>query len=111
MRETASYVADALETREQRVERVTGERVVALGEHLEASTAIIVATDAGLQGLELATNTLLSYDLPLSRLRIEQRWGRIDRVGRDEEVTMLALRDMSAVDAAEDELLALHGFI
>jgi hypothetical protein len=110
MRETAIYLADALESRGRPAARVTGERVVAPGEDLEAAGAIVVATDAGLQGLELATDALLSYDLPRSRLRIEQRWGRVDRVGRDEPVTMLALRDLSAVDPVEDELLSLHGF-
>jgi AAA domain len=110
MRETAIYLSDALESRERPAARVTGERVVAPGEDLEAGGAIVVATDAGLQGIELGTDTLLSYDLPRSRLRIEQRWGRVDRVGRDEPVTMLALRDLSAVDPVEDELLAVHGF-
>lgn len=111
MRASAFYIAEALESRQQAFQLVDGHTPVHLRTNLDAAGAIVVATDPGLHGVALATDTILNYDLPRSRLRMEQRWGRIDRIGREQPVMMLALRDVSAVDAVEEELLRIHGFI
>jgi superfamily II DNA/RNA helicase len=72
---------------------------------------VAVATDLGLKGIELTADTIINYELPGSRLRIEQRWSRIDRVGREQRATMIALQDVSGVDPVEGELLRMHGFV
>jgi hypothetical protein len=112
MHETAIYLDQALSSRDQVSVRADGrqtalERAQAFG----SADPIVVATDVGLQGFELPADTILNYDLPRSRIRMQQRWGRIDRIGREQPATMLALRDTSEVDAVEDELLRLHGYI
>lgn len=112
MRETAVYVDQALNSRGQVSVRADGKQTaLERARVLDTARAILVATDSGLQGVELAADTILNYDLPRSRIRMQQRWGRIDRVGREQPATMLALRDTSEVDTVEDELLRLHGFI
>lgn len=84
MRESAAYIAQALESRQQASNLVDGQSLIAPGKEVGADGAVVVATDLGLKGLELSTDAMLNYDLPRSRLRIEQRWGRVDRVGREQ---------------------------
>jgi AAA domain len=110
MRESAGYIAQALESHQQLSELVDGKRTIAFDREVGADGTVAVATDLGLKGIELAANTVISYELPRSRLRIEQRWGRIDRVGREQRATMIALQDVSGVDPVEHELLRMHGF-
>jgi len=48
---------------------------------------IILATDAASEGLNLqALNTLINFDLPWNPMRVEQRIGRIDRLGQQSPV-------------------------
>ena len=45
--------------------------------------SVILATDAASEGLNLQTASyLISYDLPWNPMRVEQRIGRIDRIGQ-----------------------------
>lgn len=45
--------------------------------------SILVCTDAASEGLDLQScNTLINYDLPWNPMRIEQRIGRVDRIGQ-----------------------------
>ena len=47
------------------------------------SLSILVCTDAASEGLDLQScNTLINYDLPWNPMRIEQRIGRVDRIGQ-----------------------------
>jgi len=49
--------------------------------------SVILATDAASEGLNLqAASYLISYDLPWNPMRVEQRIGRIDRIGQQEPV-------------------------
>ena len=44
---------------------------------------VIVTTDAGNEGIDLqAAHVLVNYDIPWSLVRLEQRMGRIHRVGQ-----------------------------
>jgi len=46
--------------------------------------SILVCTDAASEGLNLQTcNTLINYDIPWNPMRIEQRIGRVDRIGQE----------------------------
>jgi len=45
--------------------------------------AILICTDAASEGLDLQScDTLINYDIPWNPMRIEQRIGRIDRIGQ-----------------------------
>ncbi|MEI8240742.1 MAG: helicase-related protein, partial [Actinomycetota bacterium] len=51
---------------------------------------IILATDAASEGLNLqALNTLINFDLPWNPMRVEQRIGRIDRLGQQSPTVLI----------------------
>jgi superfamily II DNA or RNA helicase len=64
---------------------------------------IIVTTDAGNEGIDLqAAHVLVNYDIPWSLVRLEQRMGRIHRVGQDRDVF---LYNLVATDTREGDTL------
>lgn len=59
-------------------------------------TNVLISTDAGGEGLNLQfANVVINYDLPWNPMKIEQRIGRVDRIGqmRDVEVFNFILAD------------------
>jgi Helicase conserved C-terminal domain/Domain of unknown function (DUF3883) len=64
---------------------------------------VIVTTDAGNEGIDLqAAHVLVNYDIPWSLVRLEQRMGRIHRIGQTRDVELL---NLVAVDTREGETL------
>ncbi len=62
---------------------------------------IIVSTDAGNEGIDLqSAQVLVNWDIPWSLVRLEQRMGRIHRVGQTEKVW---LYNLVATDTREGE--------
>lgn len=62
------------------------ERNAAMQE-FKASTSIFISTDAGGEGLNLQfANIIINYDLPWNPMKIEQRCGRVDRIGQQRDV-------------------------
>ena len=60
------------------------------------STDILISTDAGGEGLNLQfADCVINYDLPRNPMKIEQRIGRVDRIGqtRDVQVFNFVLAD------------------
>lgn len=60
------------------------------------STDILISTDAGGEGLNLQfADCVINYDLPWNPMKIEQRIGRVDRIGqtRDVQVFNFVLAD------------------
>jgi len=50
-------------------------------------TNILISTDAGGEGLNLQfSNCVINYDLPWNPMKIEQRIGRVDRIGQQKDV-------------------------
>ena len=48
---------------------------------------VLIATDAGGEGLNLQfAHVIINYDLPWAPMRVEQRIGRVDRIGQKREV-------------------------
>ncbi len=48
---------------------------------------VLISTDAGGEGLNLQfCHIIINYDLPWNPMRIEQRIGRVDRIGQDKSV-------------------------
>ena len=59
-------------------------------------TNIFISTDAGGEGINLQfSNIIINYDLPWNPMKIEQRCGRVDRIGqqRDVEIYNLIIED------------------
>ena len=62
------------------------ERNLVLAEFRE-ETNILISTDAGGEGLNLQfANYMINYDLPWNPMKIEQRIGRVDRIGQQRDV-------------------------
>ena len=72
---------------------------------------VIVTTDAGNEGIDLqAAHVLVNYDIPWSLVRLEQRMGRIHRVGQTRPVF---LYNLVAADTREGAVLLvlLNNFV
>ena len=53
-------------------------------EEFRTKTDVFVSTDAGGEGLNLQfASVVINYDMPWNPMRIEQRCGRVDRIGAD----------------------------
>jgi superfamily II DNA or RNA helicase len=64
---------------------------------------VLLSTDAGSEGRNLQfCHTLVNYDLPWNPMRIEQRVGRLHRIGQSEPVRII---NLSARDTVEDHVL------
>ncbi len=64
---------------------------------------ILVSTDAGNEGIDLQTaHVLVNYDIPWSLVRLEQRMGRIHRIGQDRDVELF---NLIATDTREGAVL------
>ena len=67
---------------------------------------VLVSTDAGGEGVNLQfAHTVINYDLPWSPTRIEQRIGRVDRIGQPSQVAAYNLVLESSIDARVLEVL------
>ena len=56
-------------------------------ESFAGSTRILVSTDAGGEGLNLQfCHVVINYDIPWNPMRLEQRIGRVDRIGQEHSV-------------------------
>ena len=67
---------------------------------------ILVSTDAGGEGINLQfAHVVINYDLPWSPSRIEQRIGRVDRIGQKRPVQAVNLAMEHSVDARVLEVL------
>jgi superfamily II DNA or RNA helicase len=64
---------------------------------------VLVSTDAGNEGIDLQTaHVLVNWDIPWSLVRLEQRMGRIHRIGQLRDVK---LYNVVATDTREGEVL------
>lgn len=88
---TQTYLKDLLVGRGYSVTVLNGsmsieERDEALQE-FKKNTNIFISTDAGGEGLNLQfANVVINYDLPWNPMKIEQRCGRVDRIGQMRDV-------------------------
>ncbi len=93
-------------------DRITGSRTAdtraALVEHFKESASIMIATEAGAEGINLQFCSLvINYDLPWNPQRIEQRIGRCHRYGQKHDVVVVNFIDQSnPADKRVYELLA-----
>ena len=108
----AQQVYTAWLQRHAGTDRITGSRTAdtraALVEHFRDGAKIMIATEAGAEGINLQFCSLvINYDLPWNPQRIEQRIGRCHRYGQKHDVVVVNFIDRSnAADRRVYELLA-----
>lgn len=99
--------------RHEGTDRITGSKTAdtraALVEHFKERGTVMIATEAGAEGINLQFCSLvINYDLPWNPQRIEQRIGRCHRYGQKFDVVVVNFLDRSnEADARVYELLAL----
>ena len=70
------------------------------------SARILIATDAGGEGLNLQfCHVVVNYDLPWNPMRIEQRIGRVDRIGQSKIVRAINFVYENSVEGRVREVL------
>ncbi|MDR3362783.1 MAG: DEAD/DEAH box helicase [Desulfovibrio sp.] len=75
-------------------------------EAFRTSARVLVSTDAGGEGLNLQfCHVVVNYDLPWNPMRIEQRIGRVDRIGQTKAVRAINLTLEESVDFHVREVL------
>jgi ERCC4-related helicase len=86
----------------------TADTRAALVEHFKERGTVMIATEAGAEGINLQFCSLvINYDLPWNPQRIEQRIGRCHRYGQKFDVVVVNFVDLSnEADARVYELLA-----
>jgi len=98
--------------RHEGTDRITGSKTAdtraALVEHFKDRGTVMIATEAGAEGINLQFCSLvINYDLPWNPQRIEQRIGRCHRYGQKFDVVVVNFVDRSnEADARVYELLA-----
>ena len=98
--------------RHEGTDRITGSKTAdtraALVEHFKERGKVMIATEAGAEGINLQFCSLvINYDLPWNPQRIEQRIGRCHRYGQKHDVVVVNFVDRSnEADKRVYELLA-----
>ncbi|PTR36690.1 type III restriction/modification enzyme restriction subunit [Rhodococcus sp. OK611] len=106
--DSAQWIADRLRTDGYTAKMYSGrqskpERDEVRREFMRGEFQVIVTTDAGNEGIDLqAAHVLINYDIPWSLVRLEQRMGRIHRVGQNRDVF---LYNLVATDTREGDTL------
>lgn len=88
---TQSYLVKLMEDRGYSTSILNGSMSIeernAVLQEFKTETDILISTDAGGEGLNLQfSNCIINYDLPWNPMKIEQRIGRIDRIGQQRDV-------------------------
>lgn len=108
--DTANWLVDRIRAAGYSAERYSGQddhhhRDTVRARFAQRGFQVLVSTDAGNEGIDLQTaHVLVNWDIPWSLVRLEQRMGRIHRVGQTRDVE---LYNLIATDTREGEVLAV----
>jgi SNF2 family DNA or RNA helicase len=76
-------------------------------EEAEGGARVLVSTESGAEGRNLQfCHQLINYDLPWNPMRVEQRIGRLHRLGQEHDVTIFNLSCHETIEAHIIDLLA-----
>lgn len=106
-RPTQDAIADGLRDSEFPVHVVNGDfsskQKAAVVSEFERDGGILVATDSISEGRNMQfCNVLVNYDLPWNPMKVEQRIGRVDRIGQEREVHVF---NMALEETIEEHVL------
>ena len=114
--DTADWLIRAFKDTGFTAERYSGadnhnERAAIQARFMGGQFEVIVSTDAGNEGIDLqVANVLVNWDIPWSLVRLEQRMGRIHRIGQKHKVKLynmvaLGTREGDAHERLLDRLI------
>lgn len=88
---TQQMLKEYLEERGISAETLNGSMSMEERQHVQTafrnSSRVLISTDAGGEGLNLQfAHVVINYDLPWNPMRLEQRIGRVDRIGQQKTV-------------------------
>jgi SNF2 family DNA or RNA helicase len=93
---TLSYIVEKLAPLNLKISQFTGgvdreERTQIIKEFKE-KTDMLISTETGAEGLNFQfCNNLINYDLPWNPMTVEQRIGRLDRIGQRKDINIWSL--------------------
>lgn len=102
--DTANWLVGRFRAEGYSAQRYSGqdlmpERDVIRTQFMAGEFQVLVSTDAGNEGIDLQTaHVLVNWDIPWSLVRLEQRMGRIHRLGQNRDVELF---NLVAVDTRE----------
>ncbi len=108
-RDTQDYIFDRLENSGIQTAKFNGsmsptERDTAVS-NFKRDIQILVSTEAGGEGQNFQfCSNVINYDLPWNPMRVEQRVGRVHRIGQEEDVN---IHNLSIVGTIEEYILKL----
>lgn len=74
--------------------------------NFQNSAQILISTDAGGEGINLQfCRIMINYDLPWNPMRLEQRIGRIDRIGQEHDVKIVNFQIGETVEQRVREVI------
>lgn len=75
-----------------------------LNQFKESNCSVLLSSEVGSEGIDLQfCRVLINYDLPWNPMRVEQRIGRLDRLGQKSE--QIAIINFSLQDTIEERIL------
>jgi len=107
-KKTLSYLENKLLERGVKVGKIDGnidpeERYEIIDQFKEGNFDILLSSEVGSEGLDMQfCNVIFNYDLPWNPMRVEQRIGRIDRIGQTAE--KLAIFNLVVKGSIEDRI-------
>jgi len=110
-KETAAYIENAIQDRIVMVlsgDSTPEERSAVVNIFSNESDSVIVMTPVGSEGLDFQIcSNLVNYDLHWNPMKIEQRIGRIDRIGQEKDV--IQIHNFIARGSIDEKVLEVIG--
>jgi SNF2 family DNA or RNA helicase len=100
---TLKYISEALKNKKLRVVEfqggLTAEEKLRRIKEFEKDMQIMVSTDAGAEGLNFQfCSVIINYDLPWNPMAVEQRIGRLDRIGQTKDIRVYNLATKNTME-------------
>jgi SNF2 family DNA or RNA helicase len=106
---TLRYIVEKLQPRNIKIVQFMGgldrEEKTKIIKEFKETAQIMISTETGSEGLNFQfCNNLINYDLPWNPMAVEQRIGRLDRIGQQKEMNIYSL---ATKDTMEEHVVDL----